>query len=380
MKILLLALDVDISASSGDAIHVQSIAKAFSDLGHQVMLLVGASATIEVFPKGVAVRVQRKKFSGLLRVLDDLYAAIIGGIWLGWMGERLIYERRFSCKVGFVVKCLTCAPLSVEINGLVDDEVNAQGGKVRRARVWSLQHANQVITVAPGLATALHKRYGVATEKLRVVSNGVDSDLFYPCEMVAAKAQLGFAAQDKIILFAGNFVDWYDFPLLLKAFKLVHQSCPDARLVLVGEGRWRERIEDMIDSLALSRSVFLPGRVTHQIIPEYVAASDVCVAPFTRERNEKIDLSPIKLFEYLAGGRSVVASDIGGLARYAADMPSLNLVETGNVKAFADKIIELLVWPQPLVALAGAEFVRNHYSWRQAATQILDHLKQHETH
>lgn len=374
LKILFLALDVDLSASSGDAIHVRSVAKAFHDLGHQVLLLVG-NGQPDSFPHGISVRVQRKKFRGALRVVDDLLAVSFGCLWLGWRSERIVYERRFSCKVGLAIKMLTGSPLGVEINGLIDDESSAQGQRFRLARAWSLRCADKVIAVAPGLATALHQRYRVDASKIHVVSNGVDAELFYPYSQLAARNELGFSPSEKIILFAGNFIDWYDFSLLLESFKIVNSAYPDSRLLLVGEGRCRSLIEKNILSLQLSNSVTLTGRVAHGIIPKFIAASDVCVAPFTRERNENIDLSPIKLFEYLAGGRSVVATDIGGLDRYVVEIPSLHLVEIENIQAFAEKVMSLLSHPEDCQLLVCSKFVRERYSWRQAATQILEHMK-----
>jgi glycosyltransferase involved in cell wall biosynthesis len=129
-----------------------------------------------------------------------------------------------------------------------------------------------------------------------------------------------------------------------------------------------------IKDLGSEERVVLTGRMAHGKIPQFISASDVCVAPFTREVNENIDLSPMKLFEYLAVARPVVASDIGGLDRYAENIPSLYLVKIEDDEAFALKIIELLENPNEEKSNIGADVIRNQYTWQQAATKILEYM------
>lgn len=374
MRILFLALDTDIGGFAGDVVHVRAIAKAFADLGHEVLLLVGDGPEDFKFPN-VTVKIIKKRFSGIFRFLDDIRAALVGIRWLGVSSsDCLIYERRFSCKVGVLIKTFARCPLGVEINGLIDDEAHAQGERQKKTRAWSLLHADRIIAVAPGLAHALSERYGVNHKKISVVSNGVDVDLFYPMDSKSARITCGFESTNKIVLFVGNFVEWYDLSLLIRSFKIISASIKEARLVLVGDGRLTNSIRMQIKDLGLEERVVLTGRMAHGKIPQFISASDVCVAPFTREVNENIDLSPMKLFEYLAVARPVVASDIGGLDRYAENIPSLYLVKIEDDEAFALKIIELLENPNEEKSNIGADVIRNQYTWQQAATKILEYM------
>lgn len=358
---------------AGDVVHVRAIAKTFADLGNEVLLLVGDGSDNTRIPN-VTIKVVKKKHTGTARFLDDLRAACVGIRWLRLSPERLIYERRFSCKVGLLIKLFTNAPLGVEINGLVDGEAHAQGEAYRKARVWTLSWADRIIAVAPGLAEALSKRYGLDRDRICVVSNGVDVEHFYPLEKSKYKPQCGFEPIDKIILFIGNFAGWYDLSLLIKAFSIVASSIDDAKLVLIGDGKLMNEVRRQIHESELVDRVVLTGRVDHSRIPDYIAASDVCVAPFTKGVNED-GLSPMKLFEYLAVARPVVASDVGGLDQYASKLPSLHLVEIENPVAFAEKILILLANSKEEDALKSSEVIRNQYSWQQATLQILGSIK-----
>jgi len=358
---------------AGDVVHVRAIAKAFADLGHEVLLLVGDGSDDFCIPN-VTVKVVKKKHTGAARLLDDLRAAFVGIRWLGLFPERLIYERRFSCKVGLLIKLFTNTPLGVEINGLVDGEAHAQGEAYRKARVWTLRWANTIVAVAPGLANALTQRFGLDKDRICVVSNGVDIEQFRPLERLKSKYHCGFKSTDKIILFVGNFAGWYDLPLLVKAFSIVALSLDDAKLVLVGDGKFMNKVCKQIHEFGITDRVVLTGKVKHSSIPGYIAASDVCVAPFTKGVNED-GLSPMKLFEYLAVARPVVASDVGGLDQYANGLPSLHLVEIENPIAFAKKILALLNNPKEEDALKSSDVIRSQYSWQQAAAQILGSIK-----
>jgi glycosyltransferase involved in cell wall biosynthesis len=372
MKILFLALDVDLNGNHGDTVHVRELARAYRDKGCQVTLLAGNGESLEGL-EGIQVHVLKKYFSWQLRFLDDFRAALVGIFQLGILGRRMIYERRFSCKVGLLIHLITRAPLLVEINGLVDDEAKAQEHKKnsKMSSGWSLRFADYIVAVAPGLANALIERYGIPREKIEVVSNGVNPDKFYPVSKEEARTRLRLDKGCNYLCFVGNIVAWYDFPTMIRALQVVRKRYPDIKLLIVGDGKKRQEVERLIHELGMDNSVTITGYVAHEKVPDYICASDICLAPFTRARNERIGLSPVKLFEYLGCGRPVISTFIGGLERYASEIPALHLVKPEDFEAFGNKIIELLYNPQEEANLRAAEIVRSKYAWSNTAEAIL---------
>src|SRR5439155_15606897 len=71
--------------------------------------------------------------------------------------------------------------------------------------------------------------------------------------------------------------------------------------------------------LELEKKTQFVGAVSHDRVPEYIAAADACVAPFTAERNQTLGVSALKMFEYLACGRPVVATSVPGVADLLAE-------------------------------------------------------------
>jgi glycosyltransferase involved in cell wall biosynthesis len=359
VKILFLALDVDLDGKYGDTVHVRELARAFRDKGCQTSLFVGKGGNTKGL-EGIRVIVIKKYFSWKLRFIDDFRAMLAGICAIGL--------------TGLSVRMITRSLLTVEINGLVDDEAKSVGNRnaSRKSSGWSLHRANRIIAVAPGLAEALIERYKIDRHKVSVVSNGVDPLKFFPVSKEEAQNRLGLSTALKYLCFVGNMVAWYDFRTMLKALKLVVVKHPETRLIIAGEGKERPAIEALISDLRLSGYVMMPGYVNHDKVRDFICASDICLAPFTRSRNEKIGLSPVKLFEYLVCGIPVISSLIGGLDRYAVEIPALYLVKPEDAPALADKIVELFAKPDFDKNLEASEVVRSKYGWSNTAGEILN--------
>ena len=97
--------------------------------------------------------------------------------------------------------------------------------------------------------------------------------------------------------------------LLLESFSLVLQRRPDARLVLVGDGQTRSSVVDMITKNGLRHAVIMTGAIAHSQVPEMLSIADVAVvpsAPITASLGGTG--TPLKLFEYMAAGKAIVAT------------------------------------------------------------------------
>lgn len=374
MKILFLALDIDLNSAAGDTIHTKSIARAFARKGHQILLLAGAGSCRSEEMHGVEVKVIRKRFPRFLRFLDDLHAVFIGFKYLFLAKGRAIYERRFSCKIGLALKYLTSSRLGVEINGLVDEEAEMISGKKIKSRGSLLKYADFIVPVAPLLGKRLTEKYNVPENKIKVIENGVETEIFYPGNNIESRKELKIESPDKIILFVGNLVNWYDFKTLIHALKILNDKRINFHMIILGGGALMEHIKNLVADCKLERSVTLIGKVQHKLVPMYINASDICVAPFTIEVNSNIDLSPLKLFEYLACGKPVISSNLGGMNRYLSEFSLLYLVEPENEIALAEKISELLTTEQK-ENHECSKYVRENYSWDKTAEKILNIYK-----
>jgi glycosyltransferase involved in cell wall biosynthesis len=231
--------------------------------------------------------------------------------------------------------------------------------------------ARKIICVSEPAKTHLIERWRVDPEKVAVLPNGVDIGLFnadYDGQSV--RARLGLEDAD-VVCFVGGFQPWHGLDLLVESFVNVRQEIPNAKLLLIGDGRARSTIDQKISDLGLDSVVIITGFVPQTCVPEILAAADVAVLPYPRLPKE-LWFSPLKLYEYMAAGKAIVASRSGQIADVIQDGLNGLLVEPGDVDDLARAIIRLLKSPSLRAALgqnARNQAVERH-SWDQYTRQL----------
>ena len=183
---------------------------------------------------------------------------------------------------------------------------------------------------------------GVAENKTAVVYNGLDLQRVKPSGMTRAEtiAQLGLATveSERLVTIVANMRHPVkDQPTFLKAAARVSQVVPDASFVLAGEGELKEQISELARSLGLENKAIFPGRVDR--IADLLEISDVCVLS---SRAEGFSNS---ILEYMAAGKPVVATDVGGAAEAIQEGSTGYLVPAGDDELMAERIIRLLKDP-----------------------------------
>jgi glycosyltransferase involved in cell wall biosynthesis len=165
-------------------------------------------------------------------------------------------------------------------------------------------------------------------------------------------------------MFVGGFQPWHGLEFLVEAFAQVAQKRPDAKLVLVGDGPARPAVETTITKLGLEKRILITGYVAHDRMPEWLAAADVAVAPYPPLPQE-LWFSPLKLYEYMAAGKAIVASAAGQIAEVIKDGHNGLLVRPGDVGELAQAIVTLLDDPAGRQALgrAARQQAVNQHSW-----------------
>jgi glycosyltransferase involved in cell wall biosynthesis len=139
--------------------------------------------------------------------------------------------------------------------------------------------------------------------------------------------------------FIGSFFVYQGIDILIDAASLVLNRFHNAHFLLVGDGPMRTKWETMVLEKGLRDHFIFTGHVPYHNVPNYIGAMDVCVAPHHRETNQA---SPVKLFDYMASGRSIVASDIEVVREIIADSGCATLVDPDNPQALSKGIITLL--------------------------------------
>jgi glycosyltransferase involved in cell wall biosynthesis len=125
----------------------------------------------------------------------------------------------------------------------------------------------------------------------------------------------------------------------IEAFAIVARTDPEARLLLLGDGAELERLQRLTAALGIRDAVVFAGAKPYDVVPAYLAAMDATVV--TARTAADSHSSPLKLREYLAAGRAVVAPRVGDVDRTVTDDVDALFYETGDVAGFAAQLLRL---------------------------------------
>lgn len=165
-------------------------------------------------------------------------------------------------------------------------------------------------------------------EKYEIIPNGVDTKRFCP----EGKKIDKFLKYEFKILYVGRLEPRKGFPVLLKAFELIHDKIP-AILIVVGKGLLEKEYKNMV-SRELKEKVFFEGFIPPEKLPDYYRTCDLYIAPSLGG-----ETFGIVLLEGMASGKCVIASNIDGYNQVIKNFENGILFEKGNYKELSEKIL-----------------------------------------
>lgn len=199
---------------------------------------------------------------------------------------------------------------------------------------------------------------GLPDDRVRLLRNGVDLERFHPGEVAPARAALGLPATGTLVLGVGRLERSKGFHLAAAALA----GLPDARLVLVGDGAERHRLQRQ----APGGRVILLGRLPPERVALAYRACDVLVLPSVREG------WPNVVTEALASGLPVVATGVGGIPDILSEPIAGAVVPVGDVAALARALREVL---QAAPSRAAVRAFATRYSWEQPVAALVDLMR-----
>lgn len=227
----------------------------------------------------------------------------------------------------------------------------------------TLQRAQGIIAVSAALKERMVE-LGIEADKIAVIRNGIDRQVFHWREQSTARQQLGLSASDKILVTVSALVPLKGIDRLIAAMKLVVQTQPRACLYVLGEGPERAALTAQIAALGLQQHVFLKGAQPQAELPAWYAVADVFCLASEREG------CPNVVIEALACGAPVVASDVGGIGELVPDERFGLLVpdSEANAAGFAQRLDKALAqaWQRKVIAAHGSA-----RGWTEVAEEVL---------
>ena len=204
----------------------------------------------------------------------------------------------------------------------------------------------------------------------QVMYQGYDSGCFGKVRPDQSwRQRLGIWPKVPMVLALGRMVEWKGFGVLLESWPQVLLQCPQARLVLAGDGPQRSRLFQLAERLGVSDSVSLPGAISKSEVPSLMADADVFCNPGIIGRDGSCETLGIAVIEAMACGLACVGSRVGGIPEIIVDGQTGLLVEPGVPSALAEALISLITQRdiRERMAQTGRGRVRERFSWSNIA-------------
>jgi glycosyltransferase involved in cell wall biosynthesis len=261
------------------------------------------------------------------------------------------------------------SPLRLEQKQYRELHLESAARAIERLLFYS---ATLVVGVSQAVVNYAVKQSG-RTGPTMVLPNGVDLELFGSLrrKVVPGRFTVGFV---------GSLKPWHGIETLLEAFAILAAESPDYHLLVVGDGPLREHLTGFVHRNLLTSRVSLMGSVEKERIPAMLAQMQVAVAPYPDIAD--FYFSPLKLFEYMAAGCGIVASDIGQAGEILKHERTALLTQPGNALEVAESIRRLRKDDRLLAALSRAarrEAFRKH-SWENRVATVMDCLTRYQAY
>ena len=312
------------ASQDGQAVHIVEMIAALRDLGHEVCVVAPGAA--DPRPMGGEFRwVSRLK--GLLpkvlyEVLELTYSLVAYLRLVRAVREfrpDVIYERyNLFLLSGAMLKHRYGIPLLLEVNSPLAYERSRHGGGLALARFahwtegWVWRSANFVLPVTAVLGRQLEAS-GVMPERIVVIHNGINLAHFSAApDPSVAKSALELS-EHLVLGFTGFVRDWHGVDRVI-SWMASPQAPKNVHLLVVGDGPARAALEALAVKLGLAQSVTFTGVVPRDLVPALVAAFDIALQPAVVPY-----ASPLKLLEYLALGKAIIAPRESNLLELLTD-------------------------------------------------------------
>lgn len=360
----------------GCSIHVQEMLRALRLLGNDVVLFAAntrgrppadlASIAVHQLPLPARELKPSVREQALLLANESLSKSLENAGYFDLLYERYslwsFAGMEFAEEQGIPGVLEVNSPLVEEQSSyrtLIDEK------SANRVAKSCFRKATVVCAVSDEVGDFVERVIGTA-DTIRVLPNGVDPSRFP--EYCRKGRAYGTPFN---VGFVGSLKPWHGVDRLISAFSRVHRKYRASRLLLVGDGPERKNIEEQLASLGLSGVATLYGAVDPAEIPGLLAEMDVGVAPYP-----EIDgfyFSPMKVYEYMAAGLPVVASEVGQLRQLIVDEVDGLLCPPGDSAALEEALLCLQRDPSLRLRLGNAARAKviGAYTWTGVASRVL---------
>ncbi len=359
-----------IQSRDGQSVHLEELIAALRRVGHEVMVVGPGLYDAGSFgAENKVVPLIRRHLPNVVGACAEIAYNLPAYLRLSRAFTRfrpdVIYERyNLFYVAGALLARRRRVPFYVEVNAPLADERRREGGvgltAVARAMERFVWRKADRIAAVTGVLRDIIAAQGAPRERITVVANGIDMDHFAGVPDRADEA-------DAVVLgFIGFMRSWHGLDALLRA--VARHGDDRVRLLIVGDGPALADLVRQAEALGLAGRVRFTGLTERAAVPGLLAKMDIAMQP-----KAVAYASPLKIFEYMAAGRAIVAPDQPNLREILRHEETALLFDPAGEDAMWRATLRL-IGDKPLRrrlgAAARAEIARRDYTWRANAERV----------
>ena len=354
----------------GQSIHIDELIHALRDLGHTVVVV----EPDRVPPTQQSLK--KKLLPKLLYEVLELCYSILEFLKLARAARQHRPDALYQRANIFMLSGVWTArwfkiPYLLEVNApLALERGKFDGLSLPRLAAWTervmWRGADYVLPVTQVLARHVENA-GVPRDRLVVTPNGIDLDRLKPTGSIDdAKRSLNLGT-GLVLGFVGFVRDWHGLDHIVDLLAQ-EPDLQNVRLLIVGDGPACDGLRDQAKRLHIADRVIITGVIPHDRLATYVSAMDIALQPHVTPY-----ASPLKLFEYMALGRAIIAPDMENIREILEPGVDSVLFTPGDQKTLSDAIRRLARDSELRVRLgaaAAAKIVARNLTWRSNAERV----------
>lgn len=262
-------------------------------------------------------------------------------------------------------------PYVIEVNGLIIDELQARNKA--KWQIWlaekmfniNYRNSDKIVAVTEGIKEALIRTCHIADEKIIIINNGVNIDLFRPYDKQKSKKDLGLKKELNFICFIGSLRPWQGMDDLIKSSKKILKKFPKTRFLIVGDGETKNDLIKIAKENRVFEKFIFTGSVPYKLVPKYISSADICIVP---KKPLRSGYSPLKLYEYMACEKPIVATRVKGF-EILEEINAGLLIKPGDIEDFSKAVSHLLenTKVRKKMGINGRAYVIKNHTWNKIA-------------
>ena len=368
-------------SADGQHVHISELTSALSSRGHEIIMAGPASSA----QNEIGNQQQSTKRGLKDWIPAPLYEAAEFGYSVPAYGRiyklaaahapDILYERyNLYFHAGVWLKKRLGIPMLLEVNAPLVEERAAHGnlalnGFARRSERSIWRSADKVLAVTKVLAEHIIAA-GVSPEKIDVIHNGVSDEFLEPYNGQEIRSKYNLDGKT-VLGFTGFMRTWHGVDRGIRF--LAQSDRKDLHLLLVGDGPAKDALQDLAAELGVQSQVTFAGTIGREMLPKYIAAFDIALQPAVVSY-----ASPLKLFEYMALSKPVVAPNSANIKEILTHGEDGLLFDKSDDQAF-EAALTSLVEGQELRSRLGAaareSLCRQGLTWHENARRVEGHAE-----